>query len=77
MPNVELELNTKFESFILEKDQDNDHEKVAGIKVSHDGMTRDVFCDKGVVLASGGFSADIPFRSVSRFILCIIDMFCW
>ena len=66
MPNVVLELNTKFESFVLQNDKENGRSTVAGIKVSHgDGEAQEVFCTKGVVLASGGFSADIPFRSVS------------
>jgi len=64
MRNVELETNTKFERFILEKNEENGQDEVVGIKVSHNGVTRDVICDKGVVLASGGFSADIPFRKI-------------
>ena len=65
MPNVEVKLNTKFESFILGTDEDNGQVKVVGIEVSHDDRSQEVLCKKGVVLASGGFSADIPFRSVS------------
>ena len=62
LPNVELQLNTKFESFILDEGQDQ-RERVIGIKVRQ-GVTEEVYCDKGVVLASGGFSADVPFRSI-------------
>ena len=64
MPNVKLETNTKFERFILGKNEENGQDEVTGIKVSHDGISQDVICDKGVVLASGGFSADIPFRQI-------------
>ena len=63
MSNIDLNLNTKFENFILDKD--SVEEKVIGIRVSHDGVNQDILCSKGVVLASGGFSADIRFRSVS------------
>ena len=63
MSNIDLNLNTKFENFILDKDSVK--EKVIGIRVSHDGVNQDILCSKGVVLASGGFSADIRFRSVS------------
>ena len=63
MSNIELKMNTKFENFILDKD--GVKEKVIGIRVSHDGVNQDILCSKGVVLASGGFSADILFRSVS------------
>ncbi len=64
MPNVQLEMNTKFERFILERNEENGQDEVAGVKVSHDGVTQDVICDKGVILASGGFSADVPFRKI-------------
>jgi flavocytochrome c len=64
MPNVKLEMNTKFDCFILEKNDENGQDEVAGIKVSHNGVTQDVICDKGVILASGGFSADILFRKI-------------
>ncbi|KAK1741257.1 fumarate reductase flavoprotein subunit [Skeletonema marinoi] len=64
MPNVKLEMKTKFERFILEKNDENGQDEVAGIEVSHNGVTQDVICDKGVILASGGFSADIPFRKI-------------
>ena len=63
MANIELKLNTKFENFLLDKDRVK--EKVIGIRVSHDGVNQDILCSKGVVLASGGFSADVSFRSVS------------
>jgi flavocytochrome c len=64
MPNVDLELNSRFENFIIEKN-DKQQEVVAGIRVSHgDNVPQEIFCEKGVVLASGGFSADIPFRSI-------------
>jgi aspartate oxidase len=64
MPNVDLELNTKFVRFILEKNDESGQDEVTGIKVSRDGLTHDVICDKGVILASGGFSADIQFRKI-------------
>ena len=64
MHNVKLEMDTKFERFILEKNDENGQDEVAGIKVSHNGVTQDVICDKGVILASGGFSADILFRKI-------------
>ena len=76
LPNVDIALNTKFKSFILENDLENGQEKVVGIKVRKDGDKEDqeVYCGMGVVLASGGFSADVPFRSVS----CIhIHLRCW
>ena len=64
MPNVQFEMNTKFERFVLERNEENGQDEVAGVKVSHDGVTQDVICDKGVILASGGFSADVPFRKI-------------
>ena len=48
MPNIDLELNTKFESFIIEMDQETGQPTVVGIKVSQNGKTQEIFCSKGV-----------------------------
>lgn len=65
MPNVELLLNTAFQHFKLGSDGCS----VKGIKVKRDvdePHEETLLCDKGVVLASEGFSADIPFRSIQN-----------
>eukprot|EP00984_Skeletonema_dohrnii_P002952 scaffold1008_cov106-Skeletonema_dohrnii-CCMP3373.AAC.2 len=48
----------------MRNNEENGQDEVVGIKVSHNGVTQDVMCDNGVIIASGGFSADIPFRKI-------------
>lgn len=64
LPNVELLLNTAFMEFIMS----NDHTQVKGIRVENlaEDRLESLFCHHGVVLASGGFSADVPFRSIQN-----------
>jgi len=65
LPNVELIPNTAFESFIMSEDG----RTVEGIKVQNTrGSTQKerLICEKGVILCSGGFSADVPFRSIQN-----------
>jgi len=61
--NVELILETAFESFVM---SDDGH--VLGIRTKSivDDHVETVLCERGVVLASGGFGADVAFRSVQN-----------
>ena len=63
-PNVDLLLRTEFKGFVLSKDG----KQVQGIQVkdTHDGKLTTILCKRGVVAASGGFSADVPFRSIQN-----------
>ena len=63
-PNVELLLNTAFQKFVL---SDNGRE-VQGVTVhnSADESDENLLCSKGVILAAGGFSADVEFRSIQN-----------
>jgi flavocytochrome c len=65
MPNVELMLNTAQSSFVL----DSDGRRVRGIQVNSgpdEHQHETLLCTKGVVVASGGFSADVAFRSIQN-----------
>ena len=62
MPNVELNLNTAFSTFIMSEDG----KEVEGIKVIQDNKEQEILCRRGVVLAAGGFSADVKFRSIQN-----------
>lgn len=70
-PNIELLRNTAFEKFLLDE-QEDDETRVVGIQVVdtsttlNHGQHKRIFCNHGVVAASGGFSADIPFRSIQN-----------
>ena len=66
-PNIELVLNTRMDSFIM--DENNQH--VMGVRVKptdeeEGDRVKNIFCNMGVVLAAGGFSADIKFRSIQN-----------
>jgi flavocytochrome c len=66
-PNIELVLNTRMDSFIM----DENSEHVKGIRVKPtDEEERDtiknIYCNMGVILAAGGFSADVEFRSIQN-----------
>jgi flavocytochrome c len=63
-PNVEILLNTSFEGFVVEE---NSH-SVQGIRVrdTADDRTETILCERGVILASGGFSADVAFRRIQN-----------
>lgn len=67
--NVELLLNTAFERFVTTTDDRGGGEPgVRGI-LAKDGVTgkeMTIVCRRGVVVASGGFSADVPFRSTQN-----------
>jgi glycerol-3-phosphate dehydrogenase len=61
-PNVDLLVYTKFEGFIT-------HDKhVHGINVRNtvDDMETKIISKRGVIAASGGFSADIDFRKIQN-----------
>jgi flavocytochrome c len=62
MRKIEILLDTTFERFIVSEDG----RRVEGIRVQNklDDHHETLFCSKGVVIASGGFSADVQFRSV-------------
>jgi flavocytochrome c len=64
MKNIEILLDTAFERFIV---SDNGR-RVEGIRVQNrlDDHHETLFCRRGVVIASGGFSADVQFRSVQN-----------
>jgi flavocytochrome c len=63
-PNVELLCNTAFEGFISSQDKSRVHGVV--IKHTHDNDHEVILCTRGVILASGGFSADVKFRSIQN-----------
>jgi flavocytochrome c len=65
LPNVDLMLDTAFQSFVL----GSDGQSVKGIHVKnqHDPeQLETLLCNRGVVVASGGFSADVAFRSIQN-----------
>ena len=79
MPGISLELNTAFHSFVVQHgDKESGHDEVVGIKVISQAneTPQEVLCNKGVVVANGGFSADIDFRRVSAYLL-ISDINIW
>jgi aspartate oxidase len=61
LDNVEMLLNTAFESFVMDDDK-----TVKGIHVHRDGHHETLLCEKGVIIASGGFSADVAFRKIQN-----------
>ena len=65
MHNVHLEVNSRFQGYVMENE--NGKAKVLGIRIGSPSETVDtVFCRHGVVLAAGGFSADVKFRSIQN-----------
>lgn len=64
---VEIQLNTRCEAFIQD-----DTGRVIGVKATGNadhrhpeaGIVRHIKIEKGIVLATGGFAADIPFRMI-------------
>ncbi len=63
-PNIQLLCNSTFEKFIL-GDEGN---HVTGIQVvdTTNAQQKTILCKRGVVAASGGFSADVSFRSIQN-----------
>lgn len=69
--NVDLELNTGFEGYVFDEGKESGEKKVLGIQVKHDsqkkkGAHETILCRRGVVLAAGGFGADVKFRSIQN-----------
>jgi flavocytochrome c len=62
LPNINLVLNAAFDTFVMS----DDRKDVEGISVMKDNQKQVVHCSRGVVLAAGGFSADVPFRSIQN-----------
>ena len=64
LENVKMFLNTAFLKFIM----NDEEESVEGVVIENklDGSRMNIHCSKGVVLASGGFSADVKFRMVQN-----------
>jgi flavocytochrome c len=64
MKHIEILLDTAFEKFIVSENG----RRVEGIRVQNrlDDHHETLFCRRGVVIASGGFSADVQFRSVQN-----------
>lgn len=62
LPNLELILDTSFETFIMSKDG----KRVEGVRVIQKEQHQDILCRRGVILAAGGFSADMEFRAVQN-----------
>ena len=63
MPNVELCLNTAFQTFIMSADG----KAVEGIRIVQENkQEQNMLCRRGVILAAGGFSADVEFRSIQN-----------
>jgi len=57
--NVTLELNTKMVEIYRTRDDAN---RVVGIRVAKDGEYKTIKAEKGVVLATGGFSSNVDMR---------------
>ncbi len=57
--NVTLELNTKMVEIYRTRDEGN---KVVGIRVANDNGYKTIKAEKGVILATGGFSSNIKMR---------------
>lgn len=55
--DIEIVLNTKAEEFVL-----NEEGKVTGVVVSRDGKTATISANNGIVLATGGFGANVEMR---------------
>lgn len=64
MPNIDLLVKTQFLSFVMSEDG----RSVEGVRVRSrvDDLVEKIMCEKGVILASGGFSADVAFRSIQN-----------
>lgn len=62
--NITTQLNTAFEGFVMS----DDGRQVKGIRTKSktDDHVETVVCERGVILASGGFSADVKFRSIQN-----------
>ena len=58
-PNVKLELQTKMVEIYRTRDNGN---KVVGIRVAQDDKYKTIKAEKGVILATGGFSSNIKMR---------------
>ena len=58
-PNVTLELNTKMVEIYRTRDEDN---RVVGIRVATEDGYRTIRAERGVVLATGGFSSNVQMR---------------
>lgn len=58
-PNVTLQLNTKMVEIYRTRDDGN---KVVGIRVAKDDGYKTIKAEKGVILATGGFSSNIKMR---------------
>ena len=57
---VRLLLNCRVTGFIPGGDADN--RAVIGVKCELDGSETEIYAKKSIILASGGFAADVPFR---------------
>ena len=63
LPNVELITRAAFKNFVMS----DDGKTVKGVVVVHDKQTEQtLLCRRGVVIAAGGFSADVDFRSIQN-----------
>ena len=69
MKNIKLQLNAGFQEFVFDEERPG-RKEVLGIKVLKDssekGASETVLCRSGVVLAAGGFGADVKFRSIQN-----------
>jgi succinate dehydrogenase/fumarate reductase flavoprotein subunit len=65
---ISLELNTKLSSLIVHANNQNfKNSGVCGVVVEkEDGSKERIDCRKGVILAAGGFGADVAFRQVQN-----------
>jgi flavocytochrome c len=62
LPNVSLLTKTTFVNFLL----NDEGTSVTGVNVEREGRIMSILCNKGVILANGGFSADVAFRSIQN-----------
>ena len=63
-PNIEVLCDTEFEGFVM--CDDKNHVQGVRVKDCRNYARSTILCRRGVVAASGGFSADIPFRSIQN-----------
>ena len=69
LPNVDLLVNTAFQTFVTSKDgKDVEGIRIISGKQEEKEVVEEevLWCTRGVVLAAGGFSADVAFRSIQN-----------
>jgi flavocytochrome c len=70
MHNVNIEVNSSFQAYVLGESGEGEQREVIGVRIGSTEFPGEapatVYCRHGVVLAAGGFSADVKFRSIQN-----------